>query len=75
LERSHSADHRFLDGNGRALRAFLEVLARQAGHAVDLARIDSDAWNAASISGYHSQDYRPMCAVIAAALADPTTPT
>jgi cell filamentation protein len=68
-----NAIHPFLDGNGRALRAFLEVLARQAGHAIDLARIDPDAWNAASISGYHNQDYRPMCAVIAAAVVAPVS--
>ena len=63
-----NAIHPFLDGNGRALRAFLEILAERAGHAIDLARIDPQAWNAASIAGFHKQDYRPMRAVIAGAL-------
>jgi cell filamentation protein len=35
--------HPFLDGNGRTQRAFLEMLAKQAGHDIDLARIDPDA--------------------------------
>jgi cell filamentation protein len=63
-----NAIHPFLDGNGRALRAFLEVLVLQAGHTIDLAPIDPDAWNAASASGHHTRDYRPMQAVIAAAM-------
>jgi cell filamentation protein len=63
-----NAIHPFLDGNGRTQRAFLEILAEQAGHAIDLARIDPKAWNAAAIRGYHAQDYGPMRAVIAGAL-------
>jgi cell filamentation protein len=55
-----NAIHPFLDGNGRALRAFLEILAEQAGSAIDLARIDPQAWNAASIAGFHRQDYALM---------------
>lgn len=65
-----NAIHPFLDGNGRALRAFLEILAEQAGHAIDLARIDPQAWNAASIAGFHRQDYDPMRNVIAGALLE-----
>jgi cell filamentation protein len=65
-----NAIHPFLDGNGRALRAFLEILAEGAGHEVDLARIDPQAWNAASITGFHKQDYRPMRDVIAGALVE-----
>jgi cell filamentation protein len=48
-----NAIHCFLDGNGRALRAFLQLLAAQAGHEIDLARIEPTAWNAAAIAGYH----------------------
>ena len=66
-----NAIHPFLDGNGRALRAFLEILAVGAGHTIDLARIDPEAWNAASIAGFHKQDYQPMRDVIAGALARP----
>jgi cell filamentation protein len=65
-----NAIHPFLDGNGRALRVFLEILAEQGGREIDLARIDPQAWNAASIAGFHKQDYRPMRDVIAGALAE-----
>jgi cell filamentation protein, protein adenylyltransferase len=63
-----NAIHCFLDGNGRTQRAFLEILARQAGHEVELACIDPRAWNTASIKAYHTQDYRPMQRVIADAM-------
>jgi fido (protein-threonine AMPylation protein) len=60
-----NAIHCFLEGNGRTQRA---ILAGQAGHAVDLARGDPKAWNAASAKSFHAQDYRPMQRVIADAL-------
>jgi fido (protein-threonine AMPylation protein) len=44
-----NAIHPFLDGNGRALRAFLENLAEQAGHHIDLARVDPQAWNVSGV--------------------------
>ncbi len=63
-----NAIHCFLDGNGRTQRAFLEILAGQAGHEIDLACVDPRVWNADSIKGYHTQDYRPMQRVIAGTL-------
>ena len=63
-----NAIHPFLDGNGRTLRAFLEALAEQAGHRIDLARIDPDAWKEASKVGYYTQDFHPMRDIIAGAL-------
>jgi cell filamentation protein len=69
-----NAIHCFLDGNGRALRAFLQILAAQASHEIDLARIEPKAWNAAAIAGYHAQDYRPMHEVIAGALGERDEP-
>jgi cell filamentation protein len=63
-----NAIHCFLEGNGRTQRAFLDILAGQAGHAIDLARIDPQAWNAASVKSYHTQDYRPMQRVITGAI-------
>ena len=65
-----NAIHPFLDGNGRTLRAFLELLAAKAGHEIDIARIAPKAWNEASILGFHKQDHRPMAQVVAAAVAD-----
>jgi cell filamentation protein len=66
-----NAIHPFREGNGRTMRAFLNVLAKQAGHEIDLARIDAQAWNVASIEGFFTQDYRPMRNVIAGALVEP----
>jgi cell filamentation protein len=63
-----NAIHPFLDGNGRTQRAFLEILAEQAGHRIDLARINPEAWNAAVKVSYWTQDYRPMRDIIAGAL-------
>jgi len=63
-----NAIHPFLDGNGRALRAFLEILADQAEHAIDLTRIEPRAWNDASALGFHKMDYAPMRAIIALAM-------
>ena len=63
-----NAIHPFLDGNGRTQRTFLEILARQAGHEIDLARIDPRAWNEAAIESYHTLNYGPMRDIIAGAL-------
>lgn len=63
-----NAIHPFLDGNGRTQRAFLEIFAKQAGHQIDLARIDPEAWNEAAKLSYYTQDYRPMRDIIAGAL-------
>ncbi len=65
-----NAIHPFLDGNGRTQRAFLEVLAKQAGHRIDLARIDPDAWNEAAKMSYYTQEYRLMHAIVAGALVE-----
>jgi cell filamentation protein, protein adenylyltransferase len=63
-----NAIHPFLDGNGRTQRAFLENIAEQAGHKIDLARIEPEVWNSASRESYYTQDYRPMRDIIAGAL-------
>jgi cell filamentation protein len=63
-----NAIHAFLDGNGRTQRAFLEILAEQAGHAIDLARVDPTAWNRASIVGFYRLEHGLMGGIIARAL-------
>jgi cell filamentation protein len=63
-----NAIHPFLDGNGRTQRAFLELLAERAGHEIDLACIDPQAWNEAAKESYYKQDYRPMRNIIAGAI-------
>jgi len=59
----------FREGNGRALRLFLEVLAKQAGHKVSMSRIDSVKWMAASLKGFDG-DYRPMKTLIQDAMLE-----
>jgi len=66
-----NAIHPFLDGNGRAPRAFLEIVAEQAGHEIDLARVDPEAWNRASILGFYKGNHEPMRQVIAGAILPP----
>ncbi len=58
--------HPFREGNGRTQLQYLKQFAAQAGHPVDLARIDGPSWIAASRSS-HAADYGAMAAVIGAA--------
>jgi cell filamentation protein len=51
--------HPFREGNGRTQLQYLEQLADQAGHPVDLARIEPERWLAASRASHHG-DYEPM---------------
>lgn len=51
--------HPFREGNGRAQLFYLEQLAEQAGHRLDLSQIDPDRWIAASQAA-HGGDYKPM---------------
>jgi cell filamentation protein len=55
--------HPFREGNGRTQLQYLEQLAEQAGHPIDLARIEPGRWLAASRSS-HDGDYGPMGAEI-----------
>jgi len=70
-----NAIHPFREGNGRTLRAFLEILGNQAGHPVDLSQLSPGDWQDASIAGFR-QEYGMMCTVITALIgATPTRPT
>jgi len=51
--------HPFREGNGRTQLYYLEQLAEQAGHKLDLSQLDPDLWIAASRAA-HSGDYAPM---------------
>lgn len=59
--------HPFREGNGRTQLLYLEQLARRAGYAADLRRLDREVWLAAS---RHAQgaDYAPMSESIRKAL-------
>ncbi len=60
--------HPFREGNGRAQLFYLAQLAAQAGHPLDLTRLDPQGWIAASRAA-HGGDYAPMAAEIRRALA------
>jgi len=59
--------HPFREGNGRAQLQYLEQLADQAGHPIDLARIDPRRWLEASRAS-HDGDHEPMAAEIGRSL-------
>lgn len=59
--------HPFREGNGRTQLYFLEQLAEQAGHPIDLRRLDPQRWIAASRTA-HKGDYKPMSDEIARAV-------
>jgi cell filamentation protein len=63
-----NAIHPFREGNGRTQRAFLFMLGRQAGHEVDMTRIDPRAWNDASRDSFRTGDSRSLRDIIAAAV-------
>ena len=63
-----NAIHAFREGNGRTQRAFLFMLGRQAGHEVDMTRIDPRAWNDASRDSFRTGDSRSLRDIIAAAV-------
>jgi cell filamentation protein len=59
--------HPFREGNGRAQLQYLDQLAEQAGHPVDLARLRGDLWVTASRAA-HDGDYGRMTEEIRRAL-------
>jgi cell filamentation protein len=60
--------HPFREGNGRAQAQYLKQLAAQAGHDLDLRRIDPALWMEASKMS-HGADHELMVRVIRQALA------
>jgi cell filamentation protein len=59
--------HPFREGNGRTQLLYLEQLAEQAGHKIDLTRLDPRRWIAASRAA-HMADYGQMAAEIKSCL-------
>lgn len=49
-----NAIHLFREGNGRAQTAFLAMLAAEAGHPLDLARLDPLAWMQAMVHSFYA---------------------
>lgn len=58
-----NAIHPFREGNGRAQNTFLALVADQAGHPLDLDRLNPDAMLAAMIASFNA-DEGPLTAVI-----------
>jgi cell filamentation protein len=59
--------HPFREGNGRTQAQYLKQLAEQAGHRLDLRRIDPTSWIEASKAS-HATDYSLMADVIRRAI-------
>lgn len=59
--------HPFREGNGRTQALYLEALARQAGHPLDLTRLVRESWMEASKAA-HAGRYGPFADCIHAAL-------
>ena len=57
-------NHPFREGNGRVQLQYLSLLAANAGHPVNLSRIDPRLWLDASRAAFRA-DYTPMSAEIA----------
>ena len=58
-----NAIHPFREGNGRTQTVFLSILADQAGHPLDLQRMDARAMMSAMIASFHGNE-EPLVAVI-----------
>lgn len=57
-----NAAHPFREGNGRTLRAFSNLLAKQAGYSLDWCRVSEKDYLHANIVGFNA-DYEPMTKV------------
>ncbi len=62
--------HPFREGNGRVQMVYLRQLAAEAGHRLDVTRIEREAWMAASRDAHFGR-YDRMRRCISAALAEP----
>lgn len=59
-----NACHPFVDGNGRAQRFWLRMLANNAGFELTLTSRDGKRWNEASRIGFLRSDHQPMAKLI-----------
>lgn len=60
--------HPFREGNGRTQLIYLLQLSTEAGHRIDLTRLEREAWMAASAQAHHGE-YEPMTACIRGAIS------
>ena len=59
--------HPFREGNGRTQMTYLQALAEQAGHEIDVRKIEREAWYAASRAANNGH-YSAMVHAIAGAI-------
>lgn len=59
-----NAAHPFIDGNGRAQRFWLRMLADNAGFELTLRDSDGKRWNQASRTGFMRSDHAPMVTLL-----------
>jgi cell filamentation protein len=59
-----NAAHPFIDGNGRAQRAWLRLVGAEAGHKIEFRSADRKAWYEASRLGFVAVDHAPMAKLI-----------
>jgi cell filamentation protein len=64
-----NAIHLFREGNGRTQTAFLAMLALEAGHPLDLDRVDPRAWMTAMVRSFYG-DETQLAAQIRAMIVD-----
>lgn len=63
-----NAVHPFREGNGRVMRAYVDMAARVIGRSVDWSKVLIPEWHAASVNGFHLQDSGPMTRLLSRAL-------
>lgn len=64
-----NAIHLFREGNGRTQTAFLAMLAAEAGHPLDLSRIEETAWMSAMVHSFYVDEGK-LAAQIRAIIPD-----
>lgn len=66
-----NSTHPFREGNGRTSRCFLKELSIEAGHEIDLDRINPAEWKQASIIGHNFHNSEPFAEIINDAVIRP----
>lgn len=67
-----NAVHPFIEGNGRTNRLFITDLAQQAGHPLDITRIEAchEEWYAGSKEAFETLDYAKLASLILQAMPE-----
>jgi cell filamentation protein len=63
-----NAAHPFLEGNGRTIRVWLQLFARDCGHRLDFTELSKERWYAASAVGFDTVDSTSLMNAIKSSL-------